>query len=197
MTSLSLCMLLKTQSAWVSALAAATAISSKFVFRVESKHFFNPANFGLIIAFLTGEAWLSPGQWGSAYALLFLFCATGLMVVGRIGRIETTGGFLLTYLGLEAVRQLWWLGWELDVWTHKLTNGALLLFAFFMITDPRSIPNHPWVRFVWATAIGVVSFIVVNFYYKYSAFVWTLFFFSPLTPVLDRLFPARTFAWSR
>lgn len=195
-TSFSLCMLLKTNAAWVSALAAALAVSSKFLFRMDGKHFFNPANVGLVAAFLTGEAWLSPGQWGSGYAMLFLFCATGLMVVGKVGRIETTAGFLLTYLGLEAVRQLWYLGWELDVWTHKLTNGSLLLFAFFMITDPRSIPNRPWVRTVWAAAIGAVSFVAINFFYKYSAFVWALFFFSPLTPFLDRHFPAKTFAWT-
>jgi Na+-transporting NADH:ubiquinone oxidoreductase subunit NqrB len=177
-------------------LAAGTAISSKFIFRLAGKHFFNPANVGLIAAFLTGEAWLSPGQWGSGYAMLFLFGATGLMMVGKVGRIETTACFLTAYLGLEAVRQLWYLGWEMDVWTHKLTNGALLLFAFFMITDPRSIPNRSWVRLAWAAVIGIISFIAVNFYYKYSAFVWTLFFLSPLTPLLDRWFPAQRFEWT-
>ena len=54
------------------ALAAFGAIASKFLFRVDSKHFFNPANLGIIIALtFTQDAWVSPGQWGEElwYAL--------------------------------------------------------------------------------------------------------------------------------
>lgn len=41
------------------------AIASKFVFSFGEKHFFNPANFGIIFALLlTNNAWVSPGQWG-------------------------------------------------------------------------------------------------------------------------------------
>jgi Na+-transporting NADH:ubiquinone oxidoreductase subunit NqrB len=45
-------------------LAGSLAISSKFLLQVEKKHFFNPANFGIIAALiLTPDAWVSPGQW--------------------------------------------------------------------------------------------------------------------------------------
>ncbi|MFK7968736.1 MAG: RnfABCDGE type electron transport complex subunit D [Bacteroidia bacterium] len=39
-----------------------------------------------------------------------------------------------------------------------MTNGSLLLFTFFMITDPMTTPNARKPRIVWAILIGIVSF---------------------------------------
>jgi hypothetical protein len=61
-------------------------------------------------------------------------------VLKRVGRWDTTLAFLGSYALLEALRNLW-LGWAWDVWAHRLMSGSLLLFALFMVTDPRSIPN--------------------------------------------------------
>lgn len=64
-TSLGLSLLLRADHWTTMAFAAASAIASKFVFKVDGKHFFNPANFGIISALaLTPDAWVSPGQWG-------------------------------------------------------------------------------------------------------------------------------------
>ena len=65
-TSLGLCLLLRANEPITMAIAAIFAIGSKFIFRMEKKHFFNPANFGIIVALiLTSDAWVSPGQWGT------------------------------------------------------------------------------------------------------------------------------------
>src|SRR5262249_43163768 len=63
-SALSLCLLLRTSSPLVAALAAFVTIASKFVIRVRGKHVFNPTNAGLVFALLvTPNAWVSPGQW--------------------------------------------------------------------------------------------------------------------------------------
>src|SRR5690242_5410775 len=47
-SSLSLCLLLRTTSPALAALAAALAVTSKFVARVRDKHLFNPANVAIV-----------------------------------------------------------------------------------------------------------------------------------------------------
>src|SRR6476619_3923444 len=73
-SGLSLCLLLRTNSDAIAVLAATIAIASKFALRIRGKHLFNPTNVGIVAAIaLTGRAWVSPGQWGNATLLAFLF----------------------------------------------------------------------------------------------------------------------------
>lgn len=195
-TSLGLSLLLRADHHSTIAIAAAIAILSKFLLRMRGKHLFNPANFGIIAALLlTPDAWVSPGQWGteSWYALLF-FC-TGGLVLNRVGRWDTSVAFFCTYAGLEAGRNLW-LGWTWDVWVHRLMSGSLLLFALFMITDPRTIPNARSGRILWAIAIALLTFGLRNLFFLPTALFWALFALAPLGWLLDVWLPADRFAWS-
>ncbi|HEV7785505.1 MAG TPA: hypothetical protein VGQ28_09235 [Thermoanaerobaculia bacterium] len=90
-SGLSLCLLLRTSSALLAALAAAVTIGSKFVLRVHGKHVFNPTNLGIVALMLaTGHVWVSPGQWGSAAFLGFLVACLGGLVVNRAARSDVT-----------------------------------------------------------------------------------------------------------
>lgn len=196
-TSLGLSLLLRADHLTTLMLASTTAISSKFLLRVNGKHVFNPANFGIIVSLLlTQDAWVSPGQWGEAgwYALLFL--GMGGLVLKLVGRWDTSIAFLATYGGLEAIRNVW-LGWTWDVWMHRLSSGSLLLFALFMITDPRTIPNARSGRLIWAAAIALLSFLLRNIWLMSAAAFWALFCLAPLSIVIDRLLPASRFCWDR
>jgi Na+-transporting NADH:ubiquinone oxidoreductase subunit NqrB len=173
------------------------AILSKFLLRVGDKHVFNPANVGIAaVLLLTQDAWVSPGQWGDEqwYALLFL--GAGGLVLQKVGRWDTSVAFLGSYALLEAIRNAW-LGWPWDVWSHRLMSGSLLLFALFMVTDPRTIPNSRTGRIVWAMAIAFVTFIFRNFFFISTAVFWALLLLAPLTIVVDALWPAPPFKWSR
>lgn len=65
-TGLGMSLLLKAGSPWVLVLGASVAIASKFFLRIDGKHVFNPGNLGIAAAvLLTGDAWVSPGQWGA------------------------------------------------------------------------------------------------------------------------------------
>ncbi|MGB3403036.1 MAG: RnfABCDGE type electron transport complex subunit D [Microcoleaceae cyanobacterium] len=194
-TALGLCLLLRTNHPMTMALAGSLAIASKFLFRYQGKHFFNPANFGIIATLLlTQDAWVSPGQWGTDWWYFLLFAATGGMILKQVGRWETSAVFLGVYASLEALRNLW-LGWSWDVYTHHLTSGSLLLFALFMLTDPRSIPNARWSRIIWATAIAWVTFILQHQFFVTTAIFWALFFLSPLTLILDSIWSESRFNW--
>ncbi|WP_228013098.1 RnfABCDGE type electron transport complex subunit D [Nostoc edaphicum] len=194
-TSLGLSLLLRADHWTTMAIAAVIAIASKFIFQVGDKHFFNPANFGIISALiLTPDAWVSPGQWGEEWWYGLLFLGTGGMVLQRIGRWDTTAAFLGSYSLLEAIRNFW-LGWTWDVYWHRLMSGSLLLFALFMITDPRSIPNSRIGRIVWAVCIAGLTFILRNYFFVSTAVFWALFALAPLSILLDVFWLAPRFAW--
>ncbi|HLE85693.1 MAG TPA: hypothetical protein VJG13_15225, partial [Thermoanaerobaculia bacterium] len=140
-SALSLTLLLRTASPALAGLAAALAISSKFVIRGPGgKHVFNPTNFGIAaVLLLSDRAWVSPGQWGSAALAAFAVACAGLLVVRRAERSDVTWAFLAAYGGLLLGRALW-LGDPLGIPLHQVSNGAFLVFAFFMISDPKTTP---------------------------------------------------------
>ena len=196
-TALGLCLLLRSNSPQTMAIAGCLAIASKFLFRHHNKHFFNPANFGIIAALtLTNDAWVSPGQWGTDWWYLLLFLGLGGVVLKQVGRWDTSIAFLLAYGGLEALRNFW-LGWSWDVWQHQFMSGSLLLFALFMLTDPRSIPNSQKGRLVWSGAIAISTFILQHYFYLSTAIFWSLFIVSPLTVLLDTAWHAPRFNWRK
>jgi Na+-transporting NADH:ubiquinone oxidoreductase subunit NqrB len=175
--------------------ASVSAIASKFLFTSTKKHFFNPANFGIITALIfTSDAWVSPGQWGDEWYYALLFMGAGGLILQRVGRWDTTAAFLGVYASLEAIRNIW-LGWTWDVCIHRLMSGSLLLFALFMVTDPRSIPNSRRGRVIWATCIAVVTFILKNYFFIPSAVFWALFALAPFTVIIDTFCQEKQFNW--
>jgi Na+-translocating ferredoxin:NAD+ oxidoreductase RnfD subunit len=196
-SAMSLCLLLKTNSWYISLLAAFLTVVSKYAFRFNRKHIFNPSAFGIVATiFLTNEAWLSPGQWGSNAVIFFGVVTLGTIVVTRVQKLDISLAFLLTFVGLLYWRQVYVLGWPFDHFIHSVSTGSLLLFTFFMISDPRTSPNHPVARIVWAMLIAFIAFYLAAFKWKYNTIIWVLVAAAPLVPVLDKIFKARDFNWS-
>jgi len=194
-TCCGLSLLLRADSLWVHPLAAALAMSSKFVLRINGKHVYNPANLGVIAAVtLLPGTWVSPGQWGSDLALAVWFLMLGSLVTERARRLDMSWVFLSAFLGLVALRVLL-LGQSWTIWWHQLGNGALLLFAFFMISDPMTIPNRraPRVAYALVVACGAAAWQYALF--RPNALIWALFLLTPLVPLPDRMFPAQRFEW--
>lgn len=195
-TVLGITLLMRSESYLIYALAAFIAIASKFIIRFNGKHIINPGNFGIIaVILLTGQAWISPGQWGNTASLLFLIGAAGMMVVLKVGRMDLALPFLLAYAGLEYYRVVMYQGWPMDFFWHKLLNGSLMLFTFFMITDPKSTPSHWAGRVIFSLSIAYLAYYLGNFKFVIGAPIWALFFLSPLTILLDKIFKSNNFEW--
>ncbi len=196
-SALSLCLLLKTNHWYISLLAALLTVASKYIFRWNHKHIFNPSAFGIVAAiFLTKDAWLSPGQWGSNAVIFFFVATLGTVVVTRVQKLDISLAFLLAFIGLLFWRQVYTLGWPMDYFIHSVSTGSLLLFSFFMISDPRTSPNHPLARIIWAVLIAIVSFYLAAFKWKYNTPIWVLVAAAPLVPLLDKIFKAEVFQWN-
>lgn len=196
-TSLGLCLLCKTNGFETGIFASFIAISTKFLIRFKGKHVFNPVNIGIVATILlTQDAWISPGQWGSHLLLLFTLGVLGFLVLTKVDRIDASLTFLFVFGGLQFIRSVLYLGWSFDVFFHQIASGTLLLFTFFMITDPMTTPNHRGARILWVSLIGIASFILSNYMYVYAAPIWVLFFAAPLTPLFDTLWQAEKFEWN-
>jgi Na+-transporting NADH:ubiquinone oxidoreductase subunit NqrB len=197
-TSLGISLLLKANSPWLFLFAALFAIGQKFITKVNGKHLWNPANFGIVLVIMmSGEGWISPGQWGSGPLLIFLIGTAGLAVLSNIKRLDTGITFIVCLAIFEYFRTIFYLGWEWDVWFLKLSSGSLWLFALFMITDPMTTPGNRIVRIIWAICIAGISFYLTNFKFINGAPFWVLFFATPLTPLLDKIFNGKQFHWVR
>ncbi len=196
-TSFGLSILLRADSLWVHPLAAALAISAKFVVRANGKHLFNPANLGVIVATtLLPGAWISPGQWGNDLALAALVVALGFAVTARARSVDIAWVFLAAWLGLVALRVAI-LGQPWAVWQHQLGSGALMLFAFFMISDPMTIPNDARGRVLYAILIAAIAYAWTFVAFRPNALPWALFLAAPLVPAIDRLWRAPRHEWRR
>ncbi|RYY39256.1 MAG: DUF2330 domain-containing protein [Chitinophagaceae bacterium] len=195
-SALGLCLLLRCNLWTTSLFAAFCTVASKFVLRINGRHFINPSAFGIVTALLfTNDAWLSPAQWGSSTVLFFAIFTLGTIVVTRVQKLDVSLAFLAGFAGLMAWRQLWVLGWPADHFAHTLATGSLLLFTFFMISDPRTAPAHPVLRIVWGFAVGAIAFYLSAFKWMYHTPIFVVVALAPIVPLLDRLFPARSFQW--
>jgi len=194
-TCCGLSLLLRSDALWAHPLAAALAMSSKFVLRINGKHLYNPANLGVIAAItLLPGTWVSPGQWGNDLALAVWLLMLGTIVTQRARRLDISWVFLGAFLGWVALRVVL-LGQSWAIWWHQLGNGALLLFTFFMISDPMTIPNRSGARIAYALIVACGAAAWQYLLFKPNALIWVLFLATPLVPLFDRLFPGEHFAW--
>jgi len=194
-SALSLSLLVRSSSIALLLVAAVVAISSKFLLRWNGKHVFNPTNFAIVVMMLaTDRVWVSPGQWGSAAFLAFLLACAGGMVVYRSMRSDVTFAFLFFWSATLFARTIR-LGDPLTIPLHRLENGALLIFAFFMISDPKTTPDSRAGRILFAALVACGAWFVQFRLFHTNALLWSLAASSILVPIIDRVLRHARFEW--
>jgi Na+-translocating ferredoxin:NAD+ oxidoreductase RnfD subunit len=163
---------------WIFAGTAAVALLSKYVITFRGRHVFNPSNFGLVLCFLLlgpERADPLPFWWGPMSIWLAIAIALivggGLAILSRLRLVGIAVGFWLTFAAGVAVlaavghemTAAWHLGpitgWEL--WRVLVTSPEILVFLFFMITDPRTIPSSDLGRRAYAIAVGFLAVLLI------------------------------------
>src|SRR5262245_23413296 len=194
-SGLSLCLLLRTNRTDLAVVAATVTIAGKFLIRVDGKHLFNPTNGGIVaILLLTNRVWVSPGQWGAAAFFAFLLACIGSLVVNRAARSDVTFAFILAYASFVVGRSFY-LGEPLTIPLHRLESGALVLFAFFMISDPKTTPDSRIGRLLFATIVAFGAWYVQFRLFKTNGLLWSLAACSFLVPIINRVAPGSRYAW--
>ncbi|HYL04754.1 MAG TPA: enediyne biosynthesis protein UnbU [Thermoanaerobaculia bacterium] len=191
------------------AFAAAVAIGSKYILRAPaagpgggSRHFLNPSNFGITLTLLvfsyvgitqpymftekldpTG-AWVLPAV---------LVCA-GSFLNGRFThKLPLVAGWVGGFV-LQALLR-WWLFGNLPLGSlMPLTGVALLLFTFYMVTDPATTPVPAARQVAFGAAVAAVYGVLLA-----SHVVFTPFFALTLV-AMGRgalMWRAQALAWRR
>jgi len=194
-SGLSLCLLLRTNRPELAVVAAVLTIAVKFLLRFRGKHLFNPTNGGLVaMLLLTDQVWVSPGQWGSAVLFVFLMASVGSVVVMRASRSDVTYAFILFYGAMLFGRALY-LGEPLAIPLHRLESGALLLFTFFMISDPKTTPDSRAGRVLFAGLVAFGAWYVQFRMFRTNGLLWSLAACSLSVPIIDWLLPGDRYTW--
>jgi hypothetical protein len=188
---------------------AGLSLITKYVIRFRGSHVFNPSNVGLVVAFVVlGSAiiepldfWWAPlDAWmATAYILII---AGGLLITARLRLLAMALAFWLALgagLGLLAASgHCFTASWSLqpvcgiNFWWVVMASPELLIFLFFMITDPKTIPARPTGRVAFAICLAVVCALlmapqVTEFGTKVGLLAG-LVVMSPLRLVFDRVF---------
>lgn len=197
-TGLSLCLLFKTNIIWIYPLAGVVAMAAKFLIRWNNKHIFNPANIAIVLGLLLlpAHVWVSPGQWGSAIWLVFGLSCLAILVLGKAGRADTALFFLGSWCFLTFARAFW-LGDPLTIPLHNLQSGALLIFAFFMISDPMTTPDHRFGRFIFAFVVAAIGYVLQYEFQVREAIFYALFIVSLATPLIDSFLKDQRYQWRK
>ncbi len=197
--------------AWIFAGTAAVALLSKYVIRFRGRHLFNPSNFGLVLCFLALgkfradplDFWWGPMSPWLALAVV-LIVVGGLSILSRLRLLFIAVGFWLAFaagIGVLAASEhsmtaRWHLGpitgW--DFWWLLVSSPEILIFLFFMITDPKTIPEGRSARLVYAVGVGLVATLLIapqttEFATKVAVLA-ALALLCAARPLLERLFPA-------
>jgi Na+-translocating ferredoxin:NAD+ oxidoreductase RnfD subunit len=163
---------------WIFAGTAAVALLSKYVLVWRGSHIFNPSNIGLVICFLAlGRTRAAPLDfwWGPMSTWLVL--ALAVIVVGafaillRLGLLRVALGFWISFAaGLavvaaagHAMSARWHLGpiTGFHFWAVLVTSPEVLVFLFFMITDPKTAPRSPRARLIYGVSLGLLGALLI------------------------------------
>ncbi len=163
---------------WIYVATAAVAILSKHVIRFRGRHIFNPSNIGLVLCFLILgkdradplDFWWGPMSFWLALALVIIV-AGGLLILSRLKLLAIAIGFWLAFaagIGVlaltdHAMTARWHLGPITGgyFWWVLITSPEVLVFLFFMITDPKTIPEGARARRLYAVAVGLLATLLI------------------------------------
>ncbi|HZM39347.1 MAG TPA: FG-GAP-like repeat-containing protein [Acidimicrobiales bacterium] len=163
---------------WIFAGTAAISLLSKYVIRFRGGHVFNPSNFGLVVCFLLlGPAraepldfWWGPMSVWLALALT-LIVAGGLAILSRLRLLGVAISFWLVFsAGIavlattdHAMTARWHLGpiTGAELWRVLVFSPEILVFLFFMITDPKTVPASQPARRAFGAAIGLLAVLLI------------------------------------
>jgi Na+-translocating ferredoxin:NAD+ oxidoreductase RnfD subunit len=163
---------------WIFAGTAAISLLSKHVVRWRGEHIFNPSNFGLVVCFLAlGRNRAAPLDfwWGPTSAWLGLAVAVivtgGFAILWRLKLLRVALGFWIAFaaaIGVLAVAghtmtARWHLGpiSGFHLWWVLVTSPEVLVFLFFMITDPKTAPRSPTGRLAYAVSLGLLAGVLI------------------------------------
>ena len=195
---------------YVFAVVAGLSLATKYVIKYRGTHIFNPSNIGLVVAFLILgmtrveplDFWWGPLDPGLLLAYVVIL-GGGLLITRRLHLLAMAATFWVTLAGglgvLAASGHCMTANWAfapvcgVDYWRVIVTSPEVLIFLFFMITDPKTIPAGNVGRILFAFLVGVASSLLMapqtDEWWTKVSLLSGLVLVCALRPLLDRVLP--------
>ena len=163
---------------YVFALVAGLSLITKYLIRYRGSHIFNPSNVGLVAAFLLlGSARIEPLDFwwapfdGWMIAAYLIILVGGLLITARLHLLGMSAAFWLTLavgIGvLAASGHCMTARWSFEpvcgahFWWVIVFSPEILIFLFFMITDPKTTPAGRVARVVFGISVAMVCTLLI------------------------------------
>ena len=157
---------------------AAISLLSKYLIRFKGAHVFNPSNFGLVLCFLVLgperadplDFWWGPMSPPLALALAIIVVG-GFAILTRLRLLAMALSFWLVFVTAvalvavtgHAMTARWHLGPVQGVhfWTILAFSPEILVFLFFMLTDPKTVPVGRRERVGFGVSVALLGALLV------------------------------------
>lgn len=166
---------------WIFIGVVALGMATKYLIRWRGRHIFNPSNVALVIAFVAlGPQrtepldlwWIPMGPWMIVtYAILI---GGGLLIAWELKLLGLELGFLVAFAAFVALAlapvpdHCMVASWHVtpmcgrDLWQVLVTSPEVLIFALFMLPDPRTVPDGPVARAVFGVFVALLAVLLLG-----------------------------------
>jgi Na+-translocating ferredoxin:NAD+ oxidoreductase RnfD subunit len=170
-----------THGIWIFIGVVAAGMASKYLIRWRGRHIFNPSNIALVLAFIVlGPQrtepldlwWIPMGPWMIVtYAILI---GGGLLIAWELRLLGLVLGFMGAFAVLVALAlapvpdHCMVASWHVsamcgrDLWQILVTSPEILIFALFMVPDPRTVPESPLARVVFGIVVAILAVLLLG-----------------------------------
>ncbi|HEX6140616.1 MAG TPA: RnfABCDGE type electron transport complex subunit D, partial [Candidatus Limnocylindria bacterium] len=197
--------------AWYAfAAIAGLSLLTKYVIRYRGAHVFNPSNIGLVLAFVVlGSTRVEPLDFWWAPLNLPMIAAYaaivggGLLITRRLRLLGMAISFWLAFAAgtaiLAASGHCMTARWSFapvcgfEYWRVIVTSPEVMIFLFFMITDPRTSPAGRVGRVVFGVLVAAASVLLLapqaNEFGAKVGLLAGLLLVCAARPLLERVLP--------
>jgi hypothetical protein len=159
----------------------AISMASKYLIRWKGRHIFNPSNLGLVLCFVVlGPQrvepldlwWIPMGPWMALTYVILI--GGGLLIGARLGLLGMEVAFMACFAALVALALAFVpdhcmvASWHLtplcgrSLWQILVTSPEVLIFALFMLSDPRTVPEGRVSRIVFGAVVALLSVLLLG-----------------------------------
>src|SRR5437660_10108004 len=170
-----------THGVWIFVGVVTFAMASKYVIRWKGRHIFISSDIALVLAFVVlGPRytepqdlwWIPMGLWMIVtYAVLI---GGGLLIAWELKLLGLVAGYMAAFAASVAIAlapvpdHCMVASWHstalcgTDLWKILVTSPEVLIFAFFMVPDPRTVPEGRGGRVVFGATVAILAVLLLG-----------------------------------
>ena len=159
----------------------ALGMATKYLIRWRGRHIFNPSNVALVLAFVVlGPSrtepldlwWIPMGPWMALTYVILV--GGGLLIAWELRMVGLVVAFMAAFAAFVALAlsqsadHCMVASWHVtpmcgrELWQILVTSPEVLIFALFMIPDPRTVPDGQVARIVFGVVVAMLAVLLLG-----------------------------------